>query len=203
MSAAPPIDPKFPGIAPEVLEAYKNAPDNVVAEVLDGELSLMPRPRPRHAKASARLAGALRGFHDPDEGDPGGWVVLIEPELHLGPRPDIVDPDLAAWREERLPEEPETAAIRLPPDWVCEILSDATEALDRGKKRRIYRREGVRHLWLCDPRIQTLEVYRLDNGRWAELDTFEGSARVRAEPFDAIELDLGRVWRWVGRGRTA
>jgi Uma2 family endonuclease len=196
-TAAPlPVDPAFPGIAPEVLEAYLSAPSNVVAEILDGALSLMPRPRPRHTKASARLAGALRGFHDPDDGEPSGWVMLIEPELHLGRRPDIINPDLAGWRRERLPEEPKEAAIKLPPDWVCEILSESTEALDRGAKRRIYRREGVGHLWLCDPRIQTLEVYRLEGGRWTELDTFEGDTKIRAEPFEAIELDLARLWRW-------
>lgn len=190
------IGSAFPGVAPEVVEAYRNAPDNVVAEILDGQLSLMPRPRPRHAHAATLLAGALRGFYDPGGSDPGGWVVLIEPELHLGPRPDVIDPDLAGWRRERLPEEPEEAAIRVVPDWVCETLSDRTEAMDRGPKRRIYRREGVGHLWLCDPRIHTLEVYRLEGGRWTELDTYEGDAKVRAEPFDAVELDLGRLWRW-------
>lgn len=196
IAAARPVDPAFPGIDPEVLEAYRNAPDNIVAEILDGALSLMPRPRPRHARTATRLASGLGGFHDPDEGEPGGWVVLIEPELHLGPRPDVIDPDLAGWRRARLPEEPEEAAIQIAPDWVCEILSDRTEALDRGPKRRIYRRESVGHLWLCDPHIQTLEVYRLEGGRWAELDTFEGDVKVRAEPFEEIELDLSRLWRW-------
>lgn len=198
MTVAPqrPIDPAFPGIAPDVLEAYRSAPDNVVAEVVDGELSLMPRPKPRHARAASRMANMLGGSFDPGDVDASGWVILAEPELHLGRGPDIVDPDLAGWRRERLPEMPEDAAIRVPPDWVCEFLSDSTEALDRGKKRRIYRREGVGHLWLCDPRIKTLEVYRLENGRWAELDTFEGDAKVRAEPFEVIELDLARLWRW-------
>jgi Uma2 family endonuclease len=196
-AAAPhPFDPAFPGVAPEVVEAYRNAPDNVVAEILDGALSLMARPRPRHSSAATRLAGALRGFHDPDDGEPGGWVVLIEPELRLGSRPDVIDPDLVGWRRARLSEEPEEAAIHIAPDWVCELLSDSTEAIDRGAKRRIYRREGVGHLWLCDPRIRTLEVYRLEGGRWTELDTYEGDTKVRAEPFDAIELDLGRIWRW-------
>lgn len=190
------VDPEFPGVSPEVVAAYRAAPDNVVAEIVDGELSLMPRPRPRHAKAATRIAGALRGFHDPDEGEPGGWVILIEPELRLGPRPDVIDPDLAGWHRARLPEEPDEASISVPPDWVCEIISDSTEAHDRGVKRRIYRREGVAHLWLCDPRIRTLEVYRLEGGRWTELDTFEGDVKVRAEPFDAVELDLARLWRW-------
>lgn len=196
IAAARPIDPAFPGIDPEVLEAYRNAPDNMVAEILDGTLTLMPRPQSRQASATTRLARELGGFHDPDGDEPGGWVVLIEPELHLGPRPDVIDPDLAGWRRARLPEEPEGAAIQVAPDWVCEILSDRTEALDRGPKRRIYRREGIGHLWLCDPRIQTLEVYRLERGRWAELATFEGDVKVRAEPFEAIELDLARLWRW-------
>lgn len=196
MIPARPIDPAFPGVALEVVQAYRDAPDHLVAEILDGELSLMPRPRPRHAKAAAKITGSLRGFYDPDEDEPGGWVILIEPELHLGPRPDVLDPDLAGWRRERLPEEPEEAAIRLAPDWVCEILSDRTEALDRGPKRRIYRREGVMHHWLCDPRIKTLEVYRLEGGRWLELETYEGDVVIRAEPFEAIEIDLGRLWRW-------
>ena len=187
----------FPGISREVFEAYRDAPAHMVAEIIDGELSLMPRPRPRHARAAFNISGELREFGNPRDGDPGGWVILPEPELHLGPRPDIVDPDLAGWRVERLPEEPDDAAITLAPDWVCEILSDRTEALDRGAKRRIYRREGVRHYWICDPRIHTLEVYRLDNGRWIEVDTYEGDVTVRAEPFEAVELNLARLWRWT------
>jgi hypothetical protein len=59
---------------------------------------------------------------------------------------------------------------------------------------RIYRREGVPHLWLLDPRSSTLEAWRLDDRRWREVDTWEGSLQVRAEPFDAVELDLGRIW---------
>lgn len=191
-----PLDPEFPGLSRDVVAGYRSAPSHVVAEVVDGQLSLMARPRPPHAKVCARMARALGGFHDPDDADPGGWAILIEPELHLGTQPDIVDPDLAGWRRERLPEEPTTAAIALAPDWVCEILSESTEALDRGAKRRIYGRERVGHLWLCDPRIRTLEVYRLDGGRWVEIDTHEGDVRVRAAPFEEIEIDLARIWRW-------
>lgn len=189
-------DPDFPGVAPDVVHAYRDAPDDVVAEILDGELSLLPRPRPRHAKAAIHISGGLRGSYEPRDGGPSGWVILPEPEVHPGTRPDVVVPDLAGWHRERLPEEPEEAAIRVAPDWVCEILSDRTEALDRGKKRRIYRREGVGHLWLCVPRIRTLEVYALEGGRWTEIDTFEGDVKVRAAPFEDVELDLALVWGW-------
>lgn len=195
-SSAPRLDPDFPGVEAAVVKAYREAPADVVAEILDGELSLLPRPHPRHASAAKRLGGALRGFDDPEGDEPGGWVILIEPELRLGRRPDVVDPDLAGWRRDRLPCAPQRAFIDVAPDWVCEVLSDSAEAVDRGRKRRLYRREGVGHLWLCDPRIQTLEVYRLENGRWVEIDTYEGEAKVRVEPFEAVELDLGRVFRW-------
>lgn len=57
-------------------------------------------------------------------------------------------------------------------------------------------RGRIRHLWLCDPRIKTLEVSRLEGGRWLELETYEGDVKVRSERFDAIELDLGRLFRW-------
>ena len=80
------------------------------------------------------------------------------------------------------------------PDWICEVISPSTERTDRGRKMRIYRRESVGHAWLINPMLQTLEVYRLEQGRWVLLDTHEGDAVVRAEPFDAIELPLAYLW---------
>lgn len=191
-------DPRFPGLRPEVVAGYLQAPETLVAEVIDGSLSLMPRPRPRHANAASVLNGDLHGPFRRGRGGPGGWIFLPEPELHLGQKPDIVVPDLAGWRRERVPDDfladEAPAHITLVPDWICEVISDRTEAHDRGKKRRIYRRESVNHYWIVDPRIQTLEVFRLENGRWVEVDTWEGEAVVRAEPFDAIELDLAALW---------
>jgi len=172
-------------------------PDGVIAEILDGELHTMPRPRPRHGRAATRLIGRLRPFDD-DPGDPGGWVLLIEPELHLGARPDKVVPDVAGWERSRLPssvfDDDAPGVLTVAPDWVCEVLSDRTERVDRGIKMRIYRREGVRFVWLLSPTLETLEVYRLDAGNWTLVETFEGGAVVRAEPFEAIELSLSALW---------
>jgi len=195
----PPPDPRFPNLRADVVAGYLNAPDTMVAEVIDGELFVMPRPKPRHARAAGKLGGKLDGPFDEGRGGPGGWVFLPEPELHFGRKPDIVAPDLAGWRRERFPEgaldEDAPGAITVAPDWICEVLSESTEARDRGKKRRIYRREGVGHYWLLDPRDKSLEVYRLVEGKWLEVDTYEGDVVVRAEPFDAVELDLATLWR--------
>jgi Uma2 family endonuclease len=196
--AADPLGANDPRVDPAIWEAYLRAPEDRVTEILDGELYSMPRLRPAHARGSVRLCSRLRAFDDPDEGEPGGWVILPEPELHLGPRPDVVIPDVAGWTVARMPSLPREATITLAPDWVCEVISPSTEGIDRGKKRRIYRREGVRWYWLLNVDLRALEVYRLVEGRWLEVETYEGDVRVRVEPFDAIELDLSRLWSPAG-----
>lgn len=168
------------------------APDTVIAEILDGELFLSPRPRVRHARANTVLTMALGGPFWQTPGGPGGWRFLVEPEIHL--QDDVLVPDLAGWREARLPDTPDDLFMTLAPDWVCEVISPPTEAMDRTCKTRIYAREGVRHLWFVNPPPRTLEVLRLEAGRWVLVATYSGNEVVRAEPFDAIELEIARLW---------
>jgi Uma2 family endonuclease len=188
------MDTEFPNLRKAVVDAWRNAPEGTRVEIIDGELVMMARPRVTHCNAAGELHAELRAPFRLGRGGPGGWVFLIEPELQLGARPDIIDPDIAGWRRERMPQLPDVPALTLAPDWVCEVLSDSTESVDRGRKMRIYRREGVQHLWFVDPRDRVLEVWRVVDGRWREVDTFEGEGRVRAEPFEAIELDLALLW---------
>lgn len=179
-------------VRPATYDDLLKVPDIFVAEILDGELYATPRPAPRHADASSGLGGVLRNPFDRGRGGPGGWRILAEPELHLAA--DIVVPDLAGWRRERLPALPQEAFFSLAPDWACEVLSPSTAAMDRVKKLRIYARERVAHVWLVDPIPRTLEGLRLDGDRWTIVSSFSGLAVLRAEPFDAIELDLSLLW---------
>ena len=134
----------------------------------------------------------MYGPFDRGRGGPGGWRILDEPELHLGH--DILVPDVAGWRRERLPALPEEAYFTVAPDWICEVVSPSTAALDRVKKLAIYAREQVTHAWIVDPLAQTLEVLRLESGRWAIVATFVGAEVLRAEPFDALEWQLIDLW---------
>ncbi|MFH2010708.1 MAG: Uma2 family endonuclease [bacterium] len=167
-------------------------PSNLVGEIVSGRLIASPRPAPRHAQASSGL-GVLVGapFHFGRDG-PGGWWILDEPELHLGQ--DVLVPDLAGWRRERLPRMPETAYFELVPDWVCEVISPSTERLDRGEKLEIYRREQVAHVWLVSPLARTVEVLRLTGEGFLLAVVHAVPGPVRAEPFDAVELDLGLLF---------
>jgi len=166
---------------------------NLVAEILDGELVTNCRPRMGQALAVSALLGSLGGPFMRGKGGPGGWVLLSAPELHLGD--EAILPDLAGWRRERMPELPDVTVMTVAPDWVCEVLSEETEALDRGTKMLSYAREQVEHVWLVNPSERTLEVYCLEAECWSLLGVHEGSAIVRAEPFEAIKLELGPLWQ--------
>ncbi len=182
-----------PARKPATYAELEALPEHLVGEIVDGELYANPRPAIPHARATSRLGARLGRAFDDDDGDgPGGWILLDEPELHFGA--DVVVPDVAGWRRARMPELPTTAFLTLAPDWVCETLSTSTEALDRGRKRRVYGREGVGDLWFINPTVKTLEVHRLDGETYRVIATHSGEDVVRAEPFDAIELPLGRLW---------
>ncbi|WP_257460630.1 Uma2 family endonuclease [Archangium lipolyticum] len=184
--------------APSIEAAFQAAPAEMVAEILDGELHLSPRPARPHTNAASRLGALLSMPFLFGKGGPGGWVLLDEPELHLGPRPDKLVPDLAGWRRERLPDaiggDDAPAHYDLAPDWVCEVLSERTRRIDKVQKMHIYAREGIRHVWHVDPLARTLEIFRLEGHHWLLVDSFAGEKPVRAEPFEAVELELALVW---------
>jgi Uma2 family endonuclease len=170
-------------------------PDTKVAEIIDGELIVSPRPASPHANASSGIVSDVHGaFHRPpgDRGNPGGWWILTEPELHFDD--DVLVSDQAGWRRERMPTLPNVAAFTQAPDWACEVISSSTGRIDRSRKMRIYAREGIGYLWLVDPLLRTIEVYRLHDGEWVVAAVHGGDAPARLAPFDAIELDVARWW---------
>ncbi|WP_146650614.1 Uma2 family endonuclease [Labilithrix luteola] len=167
-------------------------PPNMVGQILFGVLHAHPRPAPKHARASTTLGEELGPPFNRGRGGPGGWVILHQPELHLGPH--VLVPDMAGWRRERLPELPEKAYFELAPDWACEVLSPSTASLDRGDKRKVYGTFEVKHLWFVDPEARTLEVFELETKGYRLVEVYSNDARVRAVPFDAVEIELGALW---------
>lgn len=169
-----------------------NAPDNKVAEILDGELFVSPRPAPRHAVALSAV-GALIGspFHH-GIGGPGGWWILSEPELHAGE--NVLVPDVAGWRRERMPALPSEAFFTLRPDWVCEVLSPSTTRIDRLRKLPIYAAAGVPFVWLVDPVDRLVEVLELRDGTWTIVGVHGDAEVVRLAPFADTLIELWRLW---------
>ena len=125
-------------------------------------------------------------------GGPGGWIILVEPEIHFGKR--VLVPDLAGWRTSRMPHIPMDEQIALAPDWICEVASKSTEKLDRKRKLPIYASAGVGHAWIIHPRNRSLDVMRLVEGRYSLIDVCSDLEKIRAEPFEQLELDLANLW---------
>jgi Uma2 family endonuclease len=170
----------------------EKVPPHLVAEIIDGALVTHPRPMPRHAVAAASLGDELLSPFQKGRDGPGGWIFMVEPELHFGL--DVVVPDIAGWRRENLPKLPETAFIDVAPDWTCEVLSPSTEFFDRGAKRDIYARAGISYLWLINSTSQQLEASQLVVGHWMLQATIVGASDVRIPPFDAISFSLAALW---------
>jgi Uma2 family endonuclease len=169
-------------------------PHNVKGEIINGELYVMPRPRPRHSRGIGFLGHHLGGRFDYDEDGPGGWWIVPEPGIELPNSPEV-SPDLAGWRRERMPAlPPEDEPFRLVPDWVCEILSPSNARYDTLVKSPYYASIGVGWFWLVDSRSQTIEVRELQGGAWVVRGVFSRETNARIPPFGAVELPLHRLW---------
>ncbi len=181
-------------LSPTLYEQLEALPEGLTGEILDGQLYTQPRPAGPHALAAAALGAELFGPFHLGRGGPGGWWVLLEPELHFLRDTEVEVPDLAGWRRQRMPQIPSGHRFEVVPDWVCEILSSSTASKDREIKMPIYAKYGVAHAWLLDPRTRAVEAYVLHNGRWQNIGQFAGDSAVQIPPFEAVPIDLAALW---------
>jgi Uma2 family endonuclease len=182
-------DPR-PGATARDLDATPD--DGRIYEILDGQMEAQPRPRPDHGFAASALNAELFGRFGRGHGGPGGWWLSFEPEVVLGSR-DIVVPDLAGWRRERLPELP-PGRFEVVPDWVCEVISPSSRSRDRVHKSDLYLRSGVRYYWIVDPEARTFEALEARDGVWVRLGGWTDGDAVRVAPFEAVEIDVGGLF---------
>ena len=166
-------------------------PEEVIGQIVDGELIVHPRPDHPHVRAASTLTWAIFGPFDQGLGGPGGWVILAEPRILFGET--LFIPDLAGWRKERFIA-PKKGSYTVAPDWVCEILSPSTARFDRKTKLPIYAQAEVQHAWILDPDVRRLEVLRRRGENWTIAAAHQNTDKVRAEPFEALELDLSLLW---------
>jgi Uma2 family endonuclease len=169
-------------------------PESVKGEILDGTLYTQPRPRSHHTWAQSMAFRDLSVLFTRRREDPGGWWLVCEPGIQVARSPEF-SPDAAGWRKTRMPRLPKLRdPYRVVPDWILEVLSASNRRYDLTTKRSFYAGIGVEHLWYLDPEHRTLTVSRLHEGRWLELGIFCDDDKVRAEPFEEAELELGEWW---------
>lgn len=192
MSQAAQAMPPFE--AESLYDQLLQLPQSLIGELLNGQLHTQPRPSGPHTGVESALQIELGGPFDRGRGGPGGWRILVEPEIHFVRDREVCVPDLAGWRRERLPALPKDQRFEVVPDWLCEILSPSTESKDRRIKLPLYARHGVGHVWLVDPVERTLEAFELADGEWRPLGTWRDDATVVVAPFAAVPLLLRDLW---------
>ena len=167
-------------------------PEDARLELIDGTIVEKAAPSAEHALAQGALVGALfPAFHRRSgAGGPGGWWILAEVDVELGPH-EVFRPDLAGWRRARVAERPSGRPVRIVPDWVCEVLSPSNRRRDTVEKLRRYHQAGVGHYWMIDPDDESLTVLRHEPDGYKVALVATREETVRAEPFGAIELRVG------------
>ena len=169
-------------------------PERLTGEIINGQLYTQPRPAGPHASAGSILQIEIGAPYDRGRGGPGGWRIIIEPELHFVRDTQVLVPDIAGWRRERLPIIPRDQRFEVVPDWICEILSPSTARKDRTRKMPLYARYGVAWLWLVDPLARTLEAFALEQGRWVVIGQYGDQIEANIPPFQEIALQLVDLW---------
>lgn len=182
-----------PKAGPPTLADLDALPPGIKGEIIEGVLYTMTRPRMKHQDLSSSIAADTKIPFQRGRGGPGGWWIVSEPGIELPNTPEI-SPDVAGWRKERMPEQP-TDAIKIVPDWVCEVLSPTTRRHNHKIKVPYYAKIGVKHLWIADVDNRELTAYRLtESGHWLMLDTYSDETEARIEPFQDVALDLTLWW---------
>ncbi len=170
------------------LEEALARPESERVELIRGTLVQKAAPTGEHSDVQSHVDRGigLRFDRTPSGRWPGGWWIRTEIDIVLGD--ELFRPDIVGWRRDRCPDRPRGRPITVRPDWICEVLSPSTEHVDRVDKLQSYFRAGVPHYWLADPIEQVLEVYRRTELAYALVLSAKAGQRVRAEPFDAVEL---------------
>lgn len=164
-------------------------------ELIDGEIVERAAPSIEHGGVQFALAGVLHGpfRRSGSGGGATGWWFGAEVDVLL-PTGDLVRPDLVGWRRDRHPSRPTGTPVRALPDWICEVVSPSHARNDTVRKVRTYHRAVVPHYWLVDGRDDTLTVYRWTPEGYLVALSAEREERVRAEPFEAIEIAVGELF---------
>ncbi len=163
------------------------------AELLAGEIVLSPSPSPAHQAALMLVGAELLGPFQRGRGGPGGWWLIPDVDVSFGAH-DVVRPDLSGWRKDRVPNFPGVRPVRVRPDWVCEMLSPGSAALDQGEKKSLYAKSGVPFYWIVDPLNRTIVVLALRDGAFEVVAVVGDQGCARLVPFDEIELELDSMF---------
>ncbi len=179
---------------PFTYDDYKSLPfsETEQYELLGGEILMVPSPGFRHQRISWELEYRL-SQHVRERGL--GIVADAPLDVVLGEGDDreVAQPDVLFISQERA-EIIHDDEVRGAPDLVLEILSPSTADYDRGYKRTLYARAGVREYWIVDPEAETVEVLQLGERGFATVGTFMSPDTLTSALLPGLAIPLDDVF---------
>ena len=169
---------------------YCMLPEEKRYELIDGELYMAPAPGSVHQFISRNLGFLLWDFVSSNQ---LGEVAFAPFDVILSDE-DVVQPDLFFVSRERQ-DIISARGCEGPPDLVVEILSPSTQQRDRGLKRKLYAKYGVRELWLVDPESKTIEVLGLEADDFATLAVYPEDTPLSSPLISGLALPVDRVFQ--------
>lgn len=183
-----------PDSGKKTTEDMLREPEERALELLDGVMVEKAAPDVPHSRAQTDLVTLVNAEYGMRRGSGGGgWWIFTELDITLG-RHDWVRPDVCGYRKDKHPTLPPARPVPISPDWVCEVVSGSNASRDTVQKVRLYHRSGVGHYWLVNPAERTLTVLRHEQDGYKVALSAAAGDTVRAEPFEAVELDVGRLF---------
>ncbi|HEV8267448.1 MAG TPA: Uma2 family endonuclease [Thermoanaerobaculia bacterium] len=177
-------------------------PESVHAEIVAGDIYVHPSGLPRHGHVTAAVSGMIGMPFSFDPKGPGGWWIVSDVDIALSTH-DVVRPDLSGWRRARVPVFPRALPVSIVPDWVCEVLSPSNARYDRITKADLYARHAIPFYWIVDPAARVLEAFERQGAGWLRLGAWGDGDKVPIRPFDAVDLDVGRLFPPPEEGEIA
>ncbi len=165
--------------------------DNFWYELINGELVKKQAPSIRHQRISREIDFCLTEYSKKT----GAGEVLYAPVDVILDDGNAYHPDIFFIKKERyfILDEDEQI-VRGAPDLVIEILSKSTAVYDRGEKKDIYEKYGVREYWIVDPEKKSIEVYSLKDERFRLTIYLEDSGILESPGLEGFEMDIAKVF---------
>lgn len=167
-------------------EDYYNLPENIRAELIDGQIHYMSAPSRIHQKILSflhvRIANYINSKNGPCEVYPAPFAV----KLFSDDDRNVVEPDISViCSPEKLTDRGCTGA----PDWIVEIISPSTASRDYIYKLNLYANAGVREYWIVDPNSKKIFVYHLEQPDF-KADSYTFQDKISANIYDDLQIDF-------------
>ncbi len=170
-------------------EDYYNLPENVRAELIDGQIYYMSAPSRIHQEILMFLSKIIANYIDSKKGPCKVYPAPFAVKLFEDDNRTVVEPDISVICDtNKLTDRGCTGA----PDWIVEIVSPSNSSHDYVRKLNLYMDAGVREYWIVNPINQSVYVYFLEEDKF-KTTAFTLQDKIKVNIYDDLWIDFAEL----------